>query len=103
MTIAGCSSGDSPRGGGDATVGIAGFRFQPRRLEVHVGATVRWENSDQILHTVTEGEPGSPSGGSLAGTLDGAGTSYRVTVTEPGEHRYFCSRHTSMTGMLIVT
>lgn len=96
------STGD-PSAPAGTLVTIAGFRFQPDRIEVTAGTTVRWENTDQILHTVTQGTPDEPGGAVLDGTLAAAGTSYEATPTEPGEYPYFCSRHTSMTGTLVVT
>lgn len=108
--LAACSGGDpgaAPSGdqepSGTTTVAIAGFRFDPDRVEVAAGSTVRWENEDEILHTVTQGTPDEPGGSILDGTLDGKGTSYETAPGDPGEYPYFCSRHTSMTGTLIVS
>jgi len=83
------------------TVAVQGFLFQPDVIEVPVGATVTWENSDQILHTVTAGEPGSPSE-LFDGQMDGASTSFSHTFDAPGTVSFYCTRHLHMRGEVIV-
>ena len=84
-----------------STVSVSGFLFRPKVIEVPAGTTVTWENSDQILHTATAGEPGSPSG-LFDGQMDGAGTSFSHTFDDPGTFAFFCSRHLQMRGEVIV-
>ena len=81
------------------TVTIKTFRFRPASLEVPAGTKVVWKNTDAIEHTVTS-EDGAPA--ELDGVLSGAGKKYAVTLTEPGTYEYFCSRHNSMRGTVIV-
>ena len=83
--------------GGLASVAVQTFQFQPSPLEVRVGTTVSWSNRDDILHTVTAGTPGAADG-RFNGQLDGPGTLYQFTFTEPGTYAYFCARHESMRG-----
>lgn len=53
----------------DANVTIESYGFRPMQLVVRPGTTVRWDNLDNVTHTVTEGATetheshGSPSPG----------------------------------------
>ena len=76
---------------------IQTFQFQPTPLEIGIGTTVTWTNRDQILHTVTAGTPGAVDE-RFGGPLDGTGTTYEFTFTEPGTYAYFCARHEAMRG-----
>jgi plastocyanin len=74
----------------------------PKDLMIKVGTKVTWTNQDQILHTATSGAtPGTPDG-KFDGPMDGVGQSFSFTFSEPGTYPYFCSRHTSMTGTVVV-
>lgn len=91
------------------------FRFSPRTLRVTVGTRVRWENRDEILHTVTAGrgrDPGVPGvsspsparpSGAFDGRLDGSGSSFAFTFTVPGSFPYFCAVHSGMAGTVLVS
>ena len=83
------------------TVAAKGFLFRLEVIEVQTGATVTWENSDQILHTVTSGEPEAATD-LFDGQMEGAGTSFSRTFDAPGRFPYFCSRHLHMRGEVIV-
>ena len=80
-----------------APVAVQTFQFQPSPLEIGAGTTVTWTNRDDILHTVTAGTPGAVDG-RFDGPLDGTGTTYEFTFTEPGTYAYLCARHESMRG-----
>ena len=107
LVVAACGDGASPakpmaRAAGEPArtgvpVAIQTFQFQPSPLEIGAGTTVTWTNRDQILHTVTAGTPGAVDG-RFDGPLDGTGTTYEFTFTEPGTYAYFCARHESMRG-----
>jgi len=84
-----------------ALVLVKGFLFQPDAIEVPAGATVTWENSDQILHTATAGTPDAPSG-LFDGQMDGVGTSFTHTFDTPGKFVFFCTRHLHMRGEVTV-
>ena len=90
-----------PQGGAAATAAIRVFQFQPGVLEVRPGIRVTWTNQDDITHTVTSGMPGSPDG-RFDVLLDGKGTTGSATFAAPGVYRYFCARHTSMRGEVVV-
>ena len=100
VTACGGSSGEATpakAAQGNREVIIEMFRFQPASLRVEAGSTVVWTNRDQILHTVTAGTPGSPSG-AFDGQLDGSGSSFSNVFTQAGTFAYFCARHNAMLG-----
>lgn len=86
---------------GDAVL-VQGFRFQPAELTVAPGATVTWTNEDDIRHTATSGEPGTPDG-TFAVSLDGKGSSGSFTFAEAGTYAYYCEVHESMRGTVVVS
>ena len=90
-----------PQGGAAATAAIRVFQFQPGALEVRPGTRVTWTNQDDITHTVTSGTPGSPDG-RFDVPLDGKGATGGATFSAPGVYPYFCARHTSMRGEVVV-
>lgn len=109
------SGGGAPAAGtGAAEVTVKLFAFEPASLEVEAGTEVTWTNEDNILHTVTSGEPGDDLGmsGSAAnppkpdglfdGQLDGKGSTFSFTFTEPGTYTYYCDVHREMHGEIVV-
>jgi plastocyanin len=83
-------------------VTIQTFQFKPAALEVKAGTGVSWTNGDDILHTVTSGTPERPDG-RFHSPLDGKGATYRRIFADPGTYPYFCNRHRSMRGEIVVT
>jgi len=74
----------------------------PSELMVKAGTAVTWTNEDDILHTVTSGAtPGTPDG-QFDGPMDGRGKSFSHSFGQPGRYPYFCNRHNSMTGTVVV-
>lgn len=95
-------------------VTIATFAFTPEVLRVEVGATVRWTNGDDILHTVTSGTRAYAPGNSGQVTetdkdgtfdlqLDGRGAIAEHTFTGAGTYHYFCDLHPGMEADLEVS
>ncbi|HYF61862.1 MAG TPA: plastocyanin/azurin family copper-binding protein [Herpetosiphonaceae bacterium] len=77
------------------------FAFAPARLEVTAGTTVRWTNEDDIEHSVTSGAP--PEGDTVFDSgFFTKGQSYSYTFADPGTYAYFCQRHNSMLGTVVV-
>ena len=74
---------------------IQGLRNVPETLKVRRGDVVVWVNKDPFPHTVT-----------AAGVFDsgsiGAGKSWRYTARRAGVHRYVCTLHSNMSGVLEV-
>ena len=89
------------QGGAGASAAIRVFQFQPGALEVRAGTRVTWTNQDDITHTVTSGAPGSPDG-RFDVRLAGKGASGSATFSDPGVYPYFCTRHQSMRGEVVV-
>lgn len=85
-----------------AEVELAMFNFVPATVEVEVGDTVRWTNSDATRHTVTAGVDAEPTG-AFHLTFDGQGDSAALQFSEPGEYRYFCTPHPFMQGTVTVS
>ncbi len=86
----------------ESGVTIQTFQFKPSSFEVKAGTGVSWTNRDDILHTVTSGTPEKPDG-RFHLPLDGKGATYNVTFSDPGTYPYFCNRHRSMRGEIVVT
>ncbi|MCW1970168.1 MAG: plastocyanin/azurin family copper-binding protein [Anaerolineae bacterium] len=80
---------------------ISLFAFNPGVIEVSVGSTVVWTNNDLIDHSVTSGLPDKPDGAFDSGFFN-RGQTFSFTFTKAGEYNYFCRRHTSMTGKVVV-
>lgn len=85
----------------NATIVINAFVFQPSRLAIPVGTTVVWQNQDGADHTVTSGAPDARDD-RFASPLFNQGEEFSFTFTEAGEFPYFCQRHPSMRGTVVV-
>ena len=81
------------------TISISNFTFAPAAMSVPAGQELTWINEDDAPHTVQGSDPGSPL---KSAALD-TGDKYSVTLTKPGEYRYFCTLHPHMTGSITVT
>jgi plastocyanin len=79
------------------TAEIRQFAYRPSPLQVEVGEAVTWTNEDGAPHSVTH------RGGAFDSGLFGQGQSYSFTFAEPGEYAYYCTRHPSMQGMVMVS
>lgn len=78
------------------------FQFQPKEIGVKAGTTVTWENGDDIQHSVTAGMPGKKAKDFDSGFF-AKGERFEHTFAEPGTFTYFCMRHPSMSGKIVVT
>jgi plastocyanin len=87
--------------GGNNLITVQTFQFRPTPIEVKAGTRVTWTNQDDIMHTVTSGAPDSRDQ-RFESALEGKGTSYSVTFTQAGTYPYFCDRHQSMRGKILV-
>ena len=82
----------------DATmVDIKDFTLVPDPLEIPVGATVTWTNSDAVPHTATAQDREALQSGTL-----NQGDSYSQTFDQPGTFDYFCEFHANMKGTIVV-
>lgn len=78
-------------------VDIKDLAYAHASLEIPVGATVTWTNSDTVPHTVTARDRGLLQSGTL-----NPGDSYSQTFDQPGTIDYFCEFHANMKGTIIV-
>lgn len=84
----------------DTTIMIQGFGYTPKRLEVKQGTRVRWDNRDEIEHTVTAvADSGAPR---FEGVMGGKGQFFRYTFDRAGTFVYTCARHSFMRGEIRV-
>ena len=109
-TFAGCSSA----GGSAGPRGVSmtdDFDYDPVRVSVRPGTTVRWENDSDVGHTVTAYENEIPadaaffaSGGfdsesaarsKLSDGMIAPGESYEHTFEVAGTYEYYCIPHES--------
>ena len=79
-----------------ANVAIENFAFTPAELTVKPGATVTFENHDDIPHLVV-----AVDGKYRSKALD-TNDKFSVTFDKPGEYAYFCGLHPHMKGKIIV-
>lgn len=119
VAIPGCSSA----GGSPDTTRVSmtdDFAYDPKRVTVSSGTTVRWVNDDDVGHSVTAYDDGIPaeaayfaSGGfgseraarnDIAGGLVAAGDAYEHVFDAAGTYDYFCVPHegSGMTGRVVV-
>lgn len=79
------------------------FKFDPEKITISVGDTVRWHNNDERNHVLAS-VPGSGQTDELEIFSDEfhPGTIYTHTFKVPGEYPYFCFIHNRMTGVITV-
>ena len=80
---------------GDDDADEPNFVFDPDHLEIELGTTVRWVNTDGVFHTVTSTdslEEKSPSG-LFDETLSNDGDEFEWTPEEEGVQHYYCEPH----------
>ncbi|MEK7065338.1 MAG: cupredoxin family copper-binding protein [Patescibacteria group bacterium] len=101
----GCSQKGSPISGapskptekviGQNQITIGHFVFEPEVITVKVGEKVTWLHDDNVTHTVI-------STGLFESQTLKRGEGFDFVFSQPGEYRYYCSIHPSMTGKVIV-
>jgi plastocyanin len=92
------SAGDDTEAAAEATmVDIKDLAYNPDSVEIPVGATVTWTNSDTVPHTATAKDREALQSGTL-----NPGDSYSQTFDQPGTFDYFCEFHANMKGTIVV-
>jgi len=76
--------------------------FNPSVLFVDVGETITWYNADTADHTVTSGTATSGPDGNFDSGLINPGSTFSVTLTQPGSYPYFSMVHPWAVGKIIV-
>jgi plastocyanin len=82
------------------TVTIKTFIFRPNPLRLKPGTKVTWHNTDDIVHTVTAGRRGHPTG-AFDAQLN-LGDTFSSTFTKPGTYPYVCTIHMGMDAEVVV-
>lgn len=86
----------APAGAAEARVVISNFTFKPQTLTIELGDTVRFVNSDDMVHTIVAGD-----GSFRSGPLD-TDESFARTFAQSGTVAYFCGLHPFMKGSIVV-
>tara|TARA_Y100001949_G_scaffold125958_1_gene107602 strand:+ start:49 stop:1122 length:1074 start_codon:yes stop_codon:yes gene_type:complete len=76
--------------------------FVPFAVNVGIGETVIWKNTDTTTHTVTTGTPGDGPDGLFDTGLMETVLAYSHTFSEAGTYDYYCLIHPWMQGKVIV-
>lgn len=76
--------------------------FDPEVLQIQLGTTVVWTNTDTTIHTVTSGTPDEGPSGLFDSGLISAGDSFEYTFNSAGGNPYYCIVHPWMTGSVDV-
>src|SRR3954466_14564007 len=79
-------------------VKIKDMAFDPEKLEIKTGETVKWTNEDDRDHTVTCKQK---EGGFKSGNL-GNGDTFEQKFEKAGKYSYTCSYHPRMKGTVTV-
>ncbi len=85
-----------PAAATEARVTISNFSFAPQALTIQRGDTVRFVNSDDMVHTIVAGD------GSFRSQPLDTGDSFVQTFAKPGTVAYFCGLHPFMKGSIVV-
>ncbi len=80
------------------SVDIKDFAYSPNPIEIAVGDSVTWTNSDTVPHTATARDRALLQSGTIA-----AGESFTQTFDEAGTIEYFCEFHAGMKGTVVVS
>jgi plastocyanin len=89
---------------GASVMKAGGKAFNPDPIQVSVGGTVTWKNSDAVAHTVTSGKgPGDPHSGKVFDSkLISPGKTFEYKFTHAGTYYYYCTAHPAMVGRVVV-
>ena len=91
--VLGLAAGDA---GSVAEIAIPGKFYSPPQLNVLVGTTVTWRNTDTATHTVT-----ADAGSFDSGFVPPGGT-YERLFSQPGVYAFHCTIHRFMRGVVRV-
>ena len=89
------------RGANEVWIQASGF--DPVELTITSGNSVKWTNKDaNAQHDITSGTPGNPAS-AFPGSLPlGAEESHSATFRTRGRFPYYCTRHPSKLGTIVV-
>ncbi len=88
---------------GDNEVWIQASGFDPVELTVTIGVTVTWTNKDATGHDVASGTPNNVTNDFNGTKLPlNQGETHSATFSKKGRFPYFCTRHRSKVGTIVV-
>jgi plastocyanin len=92
--------GAGPGGAGEVVeVKIESYKFQPEKLTVKAGTTVKWTNNEKrASHSIWFKNEGIPESERMF-----SGESWERTFDKPGTYPYTCGPHPEMNGIVEVT
>ena len=92
---------DAATSGATHTVNVSNFAYEPAKLKIAVGDTVRWVWSDGT-HTVTEGTDCTAKAGGFDSARHTAAFTHEHTFDAAGTFDYFCDyrEHCTMMGQV---
>ena len=93
--VSGCKNDDNDELPVGSEVQMTVNSFLPQTLTVTSGTAVKWTNSSQVAHTVTDSE-------GYFDELLSPGDTFVYTFSTAGTYSYVCSIHTGMSGVIIV-
>jgi len=82
-------------GAADTVSATDSYAYTPDSVTITVGQSVCWQNTGQLMHTVTE------YAGRFNGSLPG-GQTFVHTYTFAGSFPYYCQQHSNMAGTVVV-
>ncbi len=87
----------------DVVIAKDSYAFDPPRIAIEVGDTVRWRNEDSRRH-LTSSIPGYGTDDHLEIFCEDlhAGRTCTHTFNKPGRYPYFCFVHNRMQGEVVV-
>src|SRR4051812_35749033 len=86
--------------GRPVTVVLKSLRYDPKKLEIHVGDSVVWTNESKTAHTATSDDDGKTFD---TGEVEPGTSSKPVKFGKEGEFKYHCKVHgKSMSGTVVV-
>lgn len=86
--------------GATIPVSIQNFAFSPSTIAARAGDVIVFTNNDTVPHTVTQATTG---GDGFRSDPIAPGTTYTLTIDEPGTYEFFCEFHPAMTGTIIAS
>ena len=100
VTLIYVGSSATPTTGATIPVSIQNFAFTPSTIAARAGDVIVFTNNDTVPHTVTQS---TTSGVGFRSDPIAPGTTYTLTIDEPGTYEFFCEFHPAMTGTIIAS
>jgi len=98
--LAGARAADEKSSDKPMTVIMKSLSFDPKKLVVHVGDSVAWNNESRTTHTATSDDDGTSFD---TGEVKQGKSSKSVKFEKEGEFEYHCKVHgKTMSGIIVV-